>query len=391
MSAPWERVEEIFSAAAELPAAERAAYLDGACGANEELRREVESLFSHDDPSDPFVAAAVAGAAPTQKLPTGQMVGPYRIGGMLGEGGMGIVYKAEDTRLGRAVALKFVKTGFSERFQREAKAISALNHPRSATLYDVGRHEGAPYLALEYLEGKPVRGPLPLPLALEYAAQITGALEAAHSAGIIHRDLKPANIIVTPHGGVKALDFGLTCRVRGQQAGATRTGIGVVAGTPACKSPEQAQGKAVDRRTDPWPLGVALYEWALDNYYYRTDGYFGAIVRTPGSGGKAEPFTQLDLEKQERTHRHAQMLPGGKAIILTVSHGGIDSLDGTRIDACTLDTKKRKALLHGGFSAGHSPSGHPVYARGSNLYAFPSTRRAWRSPGPRSRSPRVSA
>jgi len=176
MDARWERIEEIFNQAVELPAAERAQFLDGACEGNEELRREVESLLSHDDPSDPFLGAAVAEAALTRKLPHGQMVGPYRVTGILGEGGMGVVYKAQDTRLDRTVALKFVKTGFSERFQREAKAVSALKHPHIATLYDIGMHEGAPYLVLEHVEGKPLKGPLALPLALERASQIASAL-----------------------------------------------------------------------------------------------------------------------------------------------------------------------------------------------------------------------
>jgi len=140
------------------------------------------------------------------------------------------------------------------------------------------------------------------------------------------------------------------------------------------------------------PVSFAPYDmafrgdWALDNFYYWTTHYFGPIVRTPGSGGKSEPVTELDLGRQERTHRHAQLLPGGKAIILTVSSGGIQSFDDARIDLCELATKKRRTLVQGGFSPRYSPSGHIVYARGGSLYAVPFDARRLEVTGPRSKS-----
>ena len=139
----------------------------------------------------------------------GKTISHYEITEKLGEGGMGVVYKGVDTRLGRTVAVKVVNAEFTQRFEREAKAISALNHPHICTLYDVGEHEGAPYLVMEYIEGKPLKGPLPAGEALQYAIQVSEALAAAHKAGIIHRDLKPDNILLTSEGSVKVLDFGL--------------------------------------------------------------------------------------------------------------------------------------------------------------------------------------
>src|SRR5580693_3477852 len=136
-------------------------------------------------------------------------LGPYEIIDLLGAGGMGEVYRATDTRLGRTVALKILDNQFSERFETEARAISSVNHPNICALYDIGTHEGRSYLVLEYLEGKPLAGPLPADDALRVAAQIAAALDAAHRKGITHRDLKPANIMIAEDGSVKLLDFGL--------------------------------------------------------------------------------------------------------------------------------------------------------------------------------------
>ena len=253
-----QRIEEVFRAAAGLPQAERAAYLERTCAGDQELRREVESRLSDD--ATELLAETPFAAAVNRRLPMGQMVGPYRITGLLGEGGMGVVYKAADTRLERTVALKFVKIAFSERFQREAKAISSLNHPHIATLYDIGHHEGVPYLVLEHIQGKPLTGPMPLLAALDCAVQVAGALEAAHAAGIVHRDLKPANILVAPQGGVKVLDFGLARHVRRAGGCDTHTVSGVVAGTVAYMSPEQAEGQEVDTRSDIFSFGCVVYE-----------------------------------------------------------------------------------------------------------------------------------
>ena len=199
-------------------------------------------------------------------LAAGDKLGPYEILSLIGEGGMGEVYKARDTRLNRLVAIKVSKERFSERFDREARAVAALNHPNICTLHDIGPN----YLVMEYVEGEAPRGPLPLEEALGIARQIAAALEAAHEKSIVHRDLKPANIKIKPDGTVKVLDFGLAKIVAAAPPAAkaddsltvsmTVTEAGVILGTAAYMPPEQARGKAVDKRGDIWAFGVVLYE-----------------------------------------------------------------------------------------------------------------------------------
>jgi eukaryotic-like serine/threonine-protein kinase len=181
---------------------------------------------------------------------------------LIGTGGMGEVYKAKDRRLGRTVAIKVAKVDFTERFEREARAVAALNHPNICSLYDVGPN----YLVMEYLAGDRLRGPLPIDVALRYAGQICDATAAAHAEGVIHRDLKPANIMVTK-SGVKILDFGLAKISTGPgtiDATATApeslTQSGMIVGTPAYMAPEQIEGLPVDARTDIFALGCILYE-----------------------------------------------------------------------------------------------------------------------------------
>lgn len=201
-------------------------------------------------------------------LAAGERLGPYEILALIGAGGMGEVYRARDTRLDRIVAVKVCKEKFSERFEREARAVAALNHPHICHLYDVGPN----YLVMEYIEGTAVvskekPGPLPLDKALEYGAQICDALDAAHSKGITHRDLKPANILVTKSGGVKLLDFGLAKHSRDRQ-GAEQdetltmalTGEGQIVGTLYYMSPEQVQGQDAGPGSDIFSFGLVLYE-----------------------------------------------------------------------------------------------------------------------------------
>ena len=194
----------------------------------------------------------------------GKSISHYTIIEKLGEGGMGVVYKARDTRLGRSVAIKLVNAEFTQRFEREARAISALNHPHICTLHDVGDHEGAPYLVMEYVEGKPLKGPVPVNEALRYAIQIAQALVAAHKAGIVHRDLKPDNILLTGQESVKVLDFGLAKLQPTVKTDAptlmTMTEQGAISGTGPYMSPEQAQGEPVDARSDIFSFGAVLYE-----------------------------------------------------------------------------------------------------------------------------------
>ncbi len=187
-------------------------------------------------------------------LAPGSRLGPYEVVSALGAGGMGEVWKARDTRLDRMVAIKRL-TAHSERFEQEARAIAALNHPHICQIYDVGPD----YLVLEYVEGRPLQGPLPVNDAIRLAIQIAAALEEAHARGILHRDLKPANVMVTPQGAAKLLDFGLA-KLLDADADVTRTLDGTVVGTAAYMSPEQAEGKPLDARSDIFSFGAVLYE-----------------------------------------------------------------------------------------------------------------------------------
>ncbi len=210
-------------------------------------------------------------------LHTGDRVGPYEILDRVGAGGMGEVYRARDTRLQRTVAIKLIRSehagdpDFRDRFQREARAISALNHPHICSLYDIGEHQGVDYLVMEYVEGHTLaevltKGPLPVELALRYGVEIANALVAVHARGIIHRDLKPGNVMVT-ESGVKVLDFGLTKRTEPAHlldavtvTAEPATHRGHVVGTVEYMSPEQAEGRALDPRSDIFSFGVLLYE-----------------------------------------------------------------------------------------------------------------------------------
>src|SRR5688572_2529187 len=211
-------------------------------------------------------------------LVPGISLGPYEIESPLGAGGMGEVYKARDARLGRVVALKVLPSEMAgdpqrrERFDREAKIISSLNHPHICALYDVGHQDGIDFLVMEYIDGETLadrlsRGPIPIDEALAIASKIAEALEAAHDRSIVHRDLKPANIVITADGDVKVLDFGLATHGGSRSSvnasnspTVMATSPGIILGTAAYMSPEQANGREADRGSDIWAFGCVLFE-----------------------------------------------------------------------------------------------------------------------------------
>ncbi len=277
----YERAKELFLSARELPEDRRASYLDRHCGADDELRREVESLLAYHDAAP--ARDALLDAPPEDEVrPAAETVGRFRILGRLGKGGMGEVFLAHDPRLGRRVALKALpaeRAGDAEarrRLESEARALAALNHPHVAGLYELIDVDGRLYLVLEHVEGETLaarleRSALTLPEALEIAAQIASGLEAAYAAGVIHRDLKPLNVMITPAAEVKVLDFGLAKRAPGWPgAGASddsttaeaqvSTLPGLILGTPAYLSPEQARGQSPTAATDVWAFGCLLFE-----------------------------------------------------------------------------------------------------------------------------------
>ena len=290
-------ISDLYHAVLARPPGERTAFLMEACGGDEGLRQEIQSLLGYESASLRFLetpaAAAIAGAlgdAPDRRQMVGRQLGPYTFVAPLGAGGMGEVYRARDSRLGREVAIKILPSAFTSdserraRFAREAHLLATLNHPHIGAIYGLEETDGITALVLELVEGPTLanrlsRGPLPVSEALAIARQIAGAIDAAHEKGIVHRDSKPANIVVqsamnaagVPSGEARAkvLDFGLAKTIAvGLEGDLTQhpsgsldgTAAGRILGTPAYMSPEQARGQAVDKRTDIWAFGCVLDE-----------------------------------------------------------------------------------------------------------------------------------
>ena len=336
----WEQVEQLYYAALEREQSQRLAFLRQACGEDENLRREVESLLAQGEtdvnfmeaPAVEFAAGIFAGQrystgseSRAADLLSGKTITHYQVLERLGGGGMGVVYKAKDVRLGRLVALKFLNSDATnqevlERFQREARAASALNHPNISIIHDIDQHEGQPFMVMEFMDGQTLKHhiqqkPLKTEELLDLAIQIADGLRAAHQRGIVHRDIKPANIFVTSQGQAKILDFGLAklafkSRYLAEAAPASmRTGSrqdsdhltrpGTTMGTVAYMSPEQARGDELDMRTDLFSFGAVLYEMATGRQAFSggsTAMIFDAILnREPSSVLEHNPALPAEL------------------------------------------------------------------------------------------------
>ena len=265
----WKQIEELYQAALAQPAEKRGAFLAQACPDDPGLRGEVQSLL--DQQADSFLESAPLSAV--RALSAGAKLGNFEIMELLGRGGMGEVWRARDARLKRDVAIKVLPAALAHdpdriaRFEREARAASALNHPNIVCVYDIGRENGTYWIASELVSGDTLRrvidrGPLPGPKVIEIATQVAAGLAAAHAAGLVHRDLKPDNIMVTRGGQVKILDFGLAKqrRMAPDSTTAYLTDEGVVLGTAGYMSPEQVRGEAADHRADLFSFGVVLFE-----------------------------------------------------------------------------------------------------------------------------------
>ena len=303
----WKRVKSLFDAAMDEAPEDRSRFLDGACADNAALRAEVESLVeSHETAGDFLEEPVLKWARAEQARPLveiGQTLGHYRLEAKLGQGGMGVVYRALDTHLDRPVAIKVLPMLFladperKKRFVQEAKAASALNHPNVVTIHDISDSGGIDFIAMEYVDGQPlsklISPKMKLAAAVRYAMQMADALAAAHAAGVVHRDVKPANIMVTATGLVKLLDFGLAKLTEPEADSGDRpiSRLGTVVRTPSYMSPEQAAGKPLDWRTDIFSFGCVFYEMVTGRAAFQEDTEFATLAAVESSD--ATPVSQI--------------------------------------------------------------------------------------------------
>jgi len=330
----YREVGQIYRATLEVPAEQRAAFLADACRGDQSLRRDVESLLVHGSEDHNWIDGAAIDIA-AQSLAhkqswAGRQVGHYQVVSLIGSGGMGEVYRARDSRLGRDVALKVLPVAYStnpewlRRFEREARAAGQLNHPNVLTVYDVGLHEQAPYIVAELLEGEELRdllrkGPVSQRRALDFARQIANGLAAAHAKDVVHRDIKPENLFITTDGRLKILDFGLAKlktpalerNAGAEDPTAPETMPGTVMGTVGYMSPEQVRGFEADHRSDIFVLGVILYEMLSGSRPFKgessTEVLHGILKAEPAELSEKNPAVTPALSRL--VHRCLEKTP----------------------------------------------------------------------------------
>jgi predicted ATPase/serine/threonine protein kinase len=344
-SEQYQKAGRLFHAAMDLPAESRLTFLHGACGGDEELRHQVESLLRAHEEAGEFIATPAINVAArwiAREEEAGTLrgkVGAYEVLALLGRGGMGEVYLAHDTRLGRNVAVKLLRSDLTSnpdavrRFEQEARAASSLNHPNIVTIYEIGELEDRRFLAMEFVDGRSLDAMLGAPATISsvahIGAQLARALAVAHAAGIVHRDIKPENIMVREDGYVKLLDFGVA-RLLSAPAAETRratgTSPGVIIGTPRYMSPEQARGETAMSSSDVFSLGVVLYELAAGTHPFEAESTFGVLhAITPRA-----------------TPRPARGMPGAPAFLERLLHRMLERKQAARPSADEVEAELTK-------------------------------------------------